>query len=164
PPTSGALDRGDGTLRGAARTKRRDPILSSLLRHWFAQPRLLWLLAALPVLFLLALWAKRRRRRALALLGGGLAFEGVVLRRRSGLRMLRSLMFFTGFCLLIAGTAGAQWGRDWDQSAAPGRDLVAVLDLSRSMLAEKPSRLELAQKALLDLCEAVRRRGGHRLG
>jgi len=59
--------------------------------------------------------------------------------------------------------AGPQWGRDWDQSAAPGRDLVVVLDCSRSMLAETPSRLERAHMALLDLADAVEKRGGHRL-
>jgi Ca-activated chloride channel family protein len=61
------------------------------------------------------------------------------------------------------GMAGPQWGRDWDQSAAPGRDLVVVLDCSRSMLAETPSRLERARNALLDLADTIERRGGHRL-
>jgi Ca-activated chloride channel family protein len=138
--------------------------LSNLLRQWFAQPWLLWLFAALPVLFVLAVVAKRGRRRALALLGAGLAFEGLVGRRRGLRRMLRSLFYLSGVGLLILGTAGPQWGRDWNQSVAQDRDLVVVLDLSRSMLAEKPSRLELAQKALLDLCEAVRQEGKHRLG
>jgi Ca-activated chloride channel homolog len=138
--------------------------LSSLLRQWFAQPWLLWLFAALPVLFVLAVVARRRRRRALALLGAGLAFEGMVSRRRGLRRMLRSFLYLSGVVLLILGTAGPQWGRDWNQSAAPGRDLVVVLDLSRSMLAENPSRLKLAQKAVRDLCEAVRLQGGHRIG
>src|SRR5262249_58131955 len=46
-----------------------------------------------------------------------------------------------------------------------GRDLVVVLDLSRSMLARDvlPSRLERAGQALDDLSRAVERRGGHRL-
>jgi Ca-activated chloride channel family protein len=59
--------------------------------------------------------------------------------------------------------AGPQWGRDWNQSAAPGRDLVVVVDCSRSMLAETPSRLERARDALIDLADAVENRGGHRL-
>jgi Ca-activated chloride channel homolog len=137
--------------------------LSNLLRQWFAEPRLLWLLAALPVLWVMALWARRQRRRALALVGGGIAFDGVLARRR-GLRLLRAFLFFFGFSLLIVGTAGPRWGRDWSQSATRGRDLVVVLDLSRSMLAESPSRLARAQRALLDLAEAARKRGGHRLG
>jgi len=67
-----------------------------------------------------------------------------------------------GFLGMAIGMAGPQWGRDWDQSAAPGRDLVVVLDCSRSMLAETPRRLERARNALLDLADAVERRGGHR--
>jgi Ca-activated chloride channel family protein len=70
-----------------------------------------------------------------------------------------------GLLFLIAGIAGPQWDRDWDQSAAPGRDLVLVLDLSRSMLAQDvlPNRVERAKKALADLSYTVQQRGGHRL-
>src|SRR5207237_7071136 len=125
-----------------ARLQREELRLSNLLRQWFAQPWLLWLFAALPVLFVLAVVARHGRRRALALLGAGLAFEGVVGRRRGLLRMLRSFLTLSGVALLILGSAGPQWGRDWNQSAVQDRDLVVVLDLSRSMLAEKPSRLE----------------------
>jgi Ca-activated chloride channel family protein len=66
--------------------------------------------------------------------------------------------------MLALAVAGPQWGRDWDQPAAPGRDVIVVLDLSRSMLAEAPSRLQRAKDALGDLSYAVQRRGGHRLG
>src|SRR5262249_31749081 len=69
-----------------------------------------------------------------------------------------------GLPLLLFGAAGPQWGRDWNQPVAPGRDVVAVLDLSRSMLAEPESRLQRAQAALLQLADTVQQRGGHRLG
>jgi Ca-activated chloride channel family protein len=46
---------------------------------------------------------------------------------------------------------------------APGRDLVVVLDLSRSMLAEQPSRLNRARAALADLVKGLKERGGHRV-
>jgi Ca-activated chloride channel family protein len=57
------------------------------------------------------------------------------------------------------------WGFDWNWSAAPGRDLVVVLDLSRSMLARDifPSRVSAAKQAALDLSRAVEKRGGYRL-
>src|SRR5919202_6075161 len=69
-----------------------------------------------------------------------------------------------GLACLGLGAAGPQWGRDWGEALAPGRDLVVALDCSRSMLAETPSRLERARAALLDLSRGVRRHGGHRLG
>src|SRR5204863_5466024 len=46
----------------------------------------------------------------------------------------------------------------------PGRDLVVVLDTSRSMFAESPTRLERARAMLLDLAGQLRQRGGNRVG
>src|SRR5262249_23508532 len=68
-----------------------------------------------------------------------------------------------GLTVLVIGIAGPQWGRDWTQAVAPGRDLVVVLDLSRSMLAEQPSRLHRARAGLINLAESLRERGGHRV-
>src|SRR5262249_49202497 len=76
---------------------------------------------------------------------------------------LRGICLSLGIGLLAIGIAGPQWGREWVQAAA-GRDVVVVLDMSRSMLAEQPSRFERAKTALDDLSWAVPRRGGHRLG
>src|SRR5579884_2595010 len=134
----------------------------TMLRHPFAHPWLLWLLVALPLLGMLGMWSARRRRQAVARLGDLAAVE-MQLASRRGWRRLRGLCLLLGMLGLGLGMAGPQWGRDWDQSAAPGRDLVVVLDCSRSMLAETPSRLERARAALIDLADAVERRGGHRL-
>lgn len=65
--------------------------------------------------------------------------------------------------LLILGIAGPQWGQDWNQTVDPGRDLIVVLDLSRSMLAENPSRLQQAKQALMELAHTAEARGRHRL-
>jgi Ca-activated chloride channel family protein len=131
------------------------------MHHWFANPRALTLLAVLPALALLALLARRRRAKALARLGSILAF-GSSLALRDRLAPLRGLCFTTGLTLLIVGIAGPQWGRDWAR-AAPGRDLVIVLDMSRSMTAESPSRFERAKNALADLADTLQKRGGHRV-
>src|SRR5487761_1492093 len=133
-----------------------------MLRHAFAHPWMLWFLTALPFLAALGVWSTRRRRQALARLGDPVAVE-MQLASRRGWRRLRGLCLLLGMLGLGLGLAGPQWGRDWNQSAAPGRDLVVVLDCSRSMLAETPSRLERARDALLDLADAVESRGGHRL-
>jgi Ca-activated chloride channel family protein len=128
---------------------------------WLAHPEALWLLALLPALGLLGLWSWRRQRRALALLGGGLALHRLTSAQR-GPRLLSRACLGLGLLALVAGVAGPQWERQ-DVETARGRDLVVVLDLSRSMLAEQPSRQERALKALRDLADAVQRRGGHRL-
>jgi Ca-activated chloride channel homolog len=131
-------------------------------RNWLARPEWLWLLAVLPALGLLGLWARKRRRRAMALLGGGMAFADALTRSRKRGPWL-FLCLWIGLTLVAIAAAGPQWGRDWNQSATRGRDLVIVMDLSRSMLAEPKSRLERAKEAALDLVERVRERGGHRL-
>jgi Ca-activated chloride channel family protein len=135
----------------------------TLLRTWFAHPWLLLALASLPVLGVLWLWSEGRRRRALAQLGGGRSMYAHTPSRQRVRRWARSFLL-QGMAMLAVAAAAPQWGRDWDQSAAPGRDLVVVLDCSRSMLAGQPTRLELGRRALLDLVAAVRQRGGHRLG
>jgi Ca-activated chloride channel family protein len=135
------------------------------MMHTFAHPLLMYSLAALPVLTLLSLWARWRRRKALARFGlAGL--EGL---RPAGwgstiLAGFRSTCMMFGLTALAIGMAGPRWGRDWGQSAAPGRDLIVVVDCSQSMRAEAPSRLERARTALLGLTATLRQRGGHRVG
>lgn len=132
--------------------------------HWFANPLSLTLLAFLPVMEVIALLTARRRRRILARFGAPPVIKGLTA-KGSGLGLLRGICLACGLILLVVAIAGPQWGRDWAQSAAPGRDLVVVLDLSRSMLAEDvlPNRAERAKQALKDLSDTVQQRGGHRL-
>ena len=133
-----------------------------MLRHWFAQPWALWLLASLPALAALGLWDRWRKRRALARLGNPASVQALIDAPRR-LRFGRGLFLPLGLACLALGAAGPQWGRDYGQSAAPGRDLVVVLDCSRSMFAETPSRLARAKTALADLTKTIQKRGGARL-
>jgi Ca-activated chloride channel homolog len=151
-----------------------------MLRHWFAHPQLLeivlnglrrpaWqvgtVLSLLTLVSVLsALLLRRRRQNRLARFGSRLALQALG-SGRGGFRWLRRLSVTAAVLLLLAGMAGPQWGRDWTQLAAPGRDLVAVLDMSRSMLAQDvlPNRFERARQALVDLSYSIQKRGGHRL-
>ena len=132
------------------------------MHHWFSHPLSLWLLLALPVLAALGYFARRRRRAALAKLGRMPAAE-TVLSLRERVAGIRAVCHSTGIALVVIGSAGPQWGREWVQTAT-GRDVVVVLDMSRSMLAEQPSRFQRAKAALVDLSWDVQRRGGHQLG
>jgi Ca-activated chloride channel family protein len=132
------------------------------MSHWFSTPIYFTLLGVLPVLALLGYWARWRRRAALLRLGSA-PLLGVPLVRRDRMGSLRAVCLSLGIVLLVVGAAGPQWGRDWIQ-AATGRDVVVVLDMSRSMAAEQPSRFERAKTALEDFSWDVQRRGGHRLG
>jgi Ca-activated chloride channel family protein len=134
----------------------------------FARPSFLYLLVLLPVLGAMALVAARRRRAAQARIGrpetvGGLSSLRPGARRRS------RLLVFVGLAALILAVAGPRWGKGGDAGVVVGRDLVVVLDLSRSMSAAdmadpaRPHRWEAARSALHDLAATVQQRGGHRL-
>jgi Ca-activated chloride channel homolog len=127
-----------------------------------AYPLALWLLAVQPILWVFAIRAWFKRRRALRQLGTGLALRALTT-PPAGWRTLRGLCWSTATLALILGVAGPRWGTDLSQQATSGRDLVVALDLSRSMLAEQPSRLERARRALLGLADSLQRRGGHRV-
>ncbi len=142
------------------------------LQTWFADPlgfpvRVAF--SATTTLATFALFSIPRRRRALARLGGRLALHVLLGRNRPPLawRLLRVACATFGLLLLVVAIAGPQWGRDWEKSIAPGRDLVVVLDVSRSMLAEdvppSPNRLARAKESIRDLSETIQQRGGHRL-
>lgn len=133
-----------------------------MLHHAFAHPWLLWFLTALPLLGALGIRSARRRRQTVARLGEAAAVDAQIALRR-GWRLLRGGSLLLGMLGLGLGMAGPQWGRDWNQATAPGRDLVVVVDCSRSMFAETPSRLQRARAALVDLADAIEKRGGHRL-
>jgi Ca-activated chloride channel family protein len=139
---------------------------TAVLRTLFAQPQALWLLLALPGLSLLAFFARRRRRRILMRFGRLPALAALT-ERRAAWRRLRGLCWLIGITALIVGIAGVQWGREPEPTTAPGRDLVVVLDVSRSMLANDvapaASRQELAKQGLLQLAATLQRRGGNRV-
>lgn len=124
---------------------------------------LLWLL---PALVLLYAYAFARKRQALATL------IDLALVPRLVPRLSRPRQCLKACCLL--GAVGAfvlalmqpQWGQEWQDVQRQGRDLMIVLDVSRSMLAEDviPTRLDRAKSDIKDLVQVLHKEGGHRLG
>jgi len=140
------------------------PLTQQVIRHSFAQPWALWLFVLLPAMGVLGFLARRRRRRVLMRLGRLPALAALT-EKRSPWRRLHALCWLTGIAALILGIAGPQWGREPEPSTAPGRDLVIVFDVSRSMLADDvlPSRQERAKEMLRELMDTLQKRGGHRV-
>jgi Ca-activated chloride channel homolog len=132
----------------------------------FAALSLVLLLALVPVLLGLFALAFRRRRRALeAFVEAGLADR--LLPREAGLRRwLRPALMVGAVACLVVALMQPQWGERDEDLPFRGRDLVVVLDVSLSMLAEdiSPNRLEVAKDSVRLLVDAARREGGHRLG
>ncbi|MEM8835354.1 MAG: VWA domain-containing protein [Planctomycetota bacterium] len=129
----------------------------------FAQEHYLWSIwisLGLGLSFVLAVW----RRRALAR-----RFLGTTLLPRldrgagAGRLVLRALLGAAGLALVGVGLARPQWGEVERNTSLKGRDVVFLIDVSRSMLAEdlKPNRLERAKLWVNDTLDVVR---GDRVG
>jgi len=85
-------------------------------------------------------------------------------RERGWLTIMLTLLAWNS---LVIGLVGPCWGEGEPDGVLQGRDLVIVLDMSRSMLASDAAvgtRFETAQSAALELVESLRTRGGHRVG
>ena len=132
----------------------------------FAAWPAVYLLPLVPALLVLFAYAFRRRRQALA------AFVG----RDLAPRVLPAASDRRGWlrALCMAGAAGCfvvalmqpEWGPGGQELPLRGRDVIVLLDVSHSMLAEDvaPNRLAQAKAAARSLALAVQRDGGHRLG
>src|SRR5215470_18265942 len=128
-----------------------------------AYVHLLWLLPALLALYI---YAFARKRQALV------EFLEVVLTLRLVPNLSRVRPWLKALCLigavgcLVLALMQPQWGQEWQEVQRQGRDLMILLDVSRSMLAEDvvPSRLARAKSDIKDLVQVLQREGGHRLG
>jgi Ca-activated chloride channel family protein len=137
----------------------------------FARPMLLWLLFVLPVLIVLAYRMGKRRRKLLERFGQLEALAGLS-SLQPRWRVRARLCLLASVLLLVIGLAGPGWGKG-DPGVVAGRDLMIVLDLSKSMLADDmrdpdgagiKERWQAAREAIRDLIGYLRQRGGHRVG
>jgi Ca-activated chloride channel family protein len=134
----------------------------------FARPTLLLLLGVLPVLGVLSALAAARRRAALGRFGTRPTVLGLSTLHPKA-RYQSRLLLYTGLTGLIAAAAGPRWGKGGEGGVIVGRDVVVILDLSRSMTAADMAdpvyqqRWQAAQAGVRDLVARVEQRGGHRL-
>ncbi|MCA9283762.1 MAG: VWA domain-containing protein [Phycisphaerales bacterium] len=122
--------------------------------HW------LWAVAALAALGVLSLRGTRRRllRFAELPLLGRVAPSFSL--SRSALRLV---LFVASLGLVTVAMADPRWGVFYTDIPRRGLDVMVLLDVSRSMLAEdaRPNRLERAKQAISDVVETL---GGDRVG
>ncbi|MGQ4808993.1 hypothetical protein NKDENANG_02388 [Candidatus Entotheonellaceae bacterium PAL068K] len=124
---------------------------------------LLWLVPALLALYL---YAFARKRQALSV------FMDLTLVPRLVPQVSRMRQWLKALCLLgavgclVVALMQPQWGKRWQEVPRRGRDLMFVLDVSRSMLADDvvPNRLQRAKIDIKDLVQVLHQEGGHRLG
>src|SRR5262245_56252574 len=121
-----------------------------MLNAWFERPMWLWLLGVAAIGAILFLfWARRQTHRRSGLLN---------LKVKSP-SLIRGIALSLGLALVAVGAAGPRWGSSQDIAIASGRDLVFVLDASRSMLTRDafPDRLTRAQETARSLVDTLER-------
>src|SRR4029450_681425 len=128
-----------------------------------AYAHLLWLLPALLALYIYA-FARKRQALAEVLEGGVTPRLGAALSRVR--QWCKALCLIGAVGCLVLALMQPQWGQEWQEVQRQGRDLMIVLDVSRSMLAEDvvPNRLARAKSDIKDLVQVLQKEGGHRLG
>ena len=127
----------------------------------FGNPNALWALLLIPALA--ALWVASGRRAQVLVQKLVAARLQPALVDKPGSRLPRLVLMLAGLALCIAALARPQWGEVTSEIKGRGRDVLILVDVSRSMLANDlpPSRLKRAKLAAEDL---VRQLGSERIG
>ena len=124
--------------------------------HFLALPMLhfLWLL---PLFAALLLYGFTRRRQALARFIENPLFRSKALGKPGVDRRWKSLLLLSAVIFLVVGMARPAWNEKEIKVKRQGRDVVFLLDVSRSMLAEDlaPNRLTRAKIAINDAVEVL---------
>lgn len=124
----------------------------------FAEPQYLWLLAAMPAFALLFAAAARNRRRRLARFGCPETLRGLMPEASTGRTILKFIIFCTAYVSIACAAARPQFGSKLREEKAQGVEMMLVVDVSNSMLAEdfEPSRLERTKYAIDKLFDGLR--------
>jgi len=129
----------------------------------FNHPDFVFLFFLLPLLMGMLYYQGWRRRKAWKTLADA-PMRGKLMPNRSSWRILaKNSLKVVALCFLILALMEPQWGTKEEEVTIKGADLMLVLDVSNSMLAQdiKPSRLERMKRKLRDLLEIL---AGDRVG
>jgi Ca-activated chloride channel family protein len=129
----------------------------------FAKPGYLYLLGLVPLAALFLAWAASRRRTALARLGTPSLIAALSANVSPRKRRWKTVLWFLALVALVVALARPLWGTQVTVKVQEGVEVMVVLDVSSSMLAEdiKPNRLT---RAKLTVEELMGRLGGNEVG
>ncbi len=129
----------------------------------FHNVMMLALLSALPFLAVLYLYADHRRKKALKRFVAAMMLPQLTDCPTDRRRRWKAIALCGAFVFVVIALSRPAWNPTETQLARAGRDIVFVLDVSRSMLAEDlaPNRLDRAKRAILDCLEDLK---GDRVG
>jgi Ca-activated chloride channel family protein len=118
----------------------------------------LWLLFVVPAVLVPAYaWCFWRKAAALRILADNEMLKKINTSVSLKKQIFKALLLVLGFVSITLALTEPKWNPQAQQIKRQGRDIVILLDTSRSMLAEdiKPNRLERSKIAIRDLLEAL---------
>lgn len=129
----------------------------------FENPDYFYLLLIIPLLTLLFVYARLRRRRNLKQWGDEKLLSGLIPEYSSSRPVFRFIVWNLAFVMLVIAAANPQIGSKLVKVKQKGIDMMVCLDVSNSMLAQdaKPNRLENAKLAITKLVDQLK---GDRIG
>lgn len=124
----------------------------------FAHPQYLWLLLAVPAMILLYALAARSRRKRIARFGNPDTVAELMPDVSTGRRRLKFALFAAAVALAVLAAARPQLGSKLRESKSKGVEMMLVVDVSNSMLAEDfaPNRLERTKYAINKLLDEMK--------
>ena len=119
----------------------------------FVKPSHLYLIGLVPLTALFLAWSSWRRDRALARFGALPTVERLGIGLSARRPRLRSVLYALAALFLVLALSRPRWGSQVSVKAQRGVEVMVVLDVSASMLAEDvtPNRLERAKLVVEDL-------------
>ena len=129
----------------------------------FASVELLWLLLFVPFYILLLFYMRYRRSRSVARFATKQAFQRLTPYSSTPRFWWKSILLGLALVFLILGLARPQFGLKQVKQKRTGAEIMIVLDVSRSMMAQdvRPNRLE---RAKLEISQLVRNLKEDRVG
>ena len=123
----------------------------------FAEPQILYFLVMIPILALFVRWAAHIRKTDMHKLGDISLLKRLTPTINRKGRNHKILLWFISFVLIIIALSRPQWGTQLNMVERRGIQIMVVLDISQSMLAEdiQPSRLSRAKLEVLDLIDRL---------
>ncbi|MEK7485552.1 MAG: VWA domain-containing protein [Planctomycetota bacterium] len=137
-----------------------------LLANIFGNLKALFFLFLFPIFWALFYYGKYRKQQALSQFASPHLLRSLMDSVDENKRQQKRNLFTIALFFLILTLLRPQWGYTWVQVQHKGIDIMVVLDVSKSMLADdiKPNRLERAKREIKDLVHILSQQGGDRLG
>ena len=124
----------------------------------FANPQYLWLLTLIPLFVVLFAGVAAQRRRRLARFGNPDTLAELMPEVSNGRVVLKFSLFCCAVALVVLAAARPQFGSKLREEKARGVEMMLVVDVSNSMLAEdfEPNRLERTKYAINRLFDGLK--------